>query len=85
MSRIIAAQELRAEELPDIEPTTAELIAVDVEVLHGLDLVQERMEAELAELALYGARDEFAERRFRRAVHVALAEVAATAHREVAA
>lgn len=85
MSGIIAGHHRRAEELPDIEPTAAELIAVDAEALHGLDLVQERMEAELAELALYGARDEFAERRFRRAVHVALADLAATASREVAA
>lgn len=84
MNSIVPAHEGRAADLPEVEPDVADLIAIDVDELHGLDLTQERIDASLTELARYGALDELAERRHRRTISTALTSIAATANlREV--
>lgn len=84
MNSIVPAHEGRAADLPEVEPDVADLIAVDIDELHGLDLTQERIDASLTELARYGALDELAERRHRRQISDKLAAIATTANlREV--
>lgn len=84
MHSIIAAHEARAADLPEIEPDVADLIAIDADEIHNLDLTQERIDASLTELARFGGIDELAERRHRRQISDKLASIAATANlREV--
>lgn len=88
MFDIIAGQgDVRAADLPEVEPTAADLDLIDIEDLHQLDLTQERLDAELVELATYGGRDEVAARRHRRVVRAQLAQVttAATAREVISA
>lgn len=84
MNSIVPGKDLAASDLPEVEPDVADLIAVDIDELHGLDLTQERIDASLTELARYGGIDELAERRHRRTISTALTSIAATANlREV--
>lgn len=86
MNSIVPGHEGRAADLPEVEPDVADLIAIDVDELHDLDLTQERIDASLVELARYGALDELAERRHRRTISGRLSSIAATANlREVPA
>lgn len=87
MTDIIAGHndgsDVPADDLPEIEPTAADLDLVQFEELYRLDLLQERLDAELVELARFGARDEVAARRHRRAVRARLAQVTTATAREV--
>lgn len=56
MSIIVAGQDVPAADLPEVEPSAADLDLVDLDELHALDVAQERMDAELTELARFGAR-----------------------------
>lgn len=87
MNTIVAGQDAPAADLPEIEPTAADLDLVQFEELYRLDLLQERLDAELTELAFYGRRDELAARRHRRAVRARLAQLtpAATAREVISA
>lgn len=87
MTDILAGQgdglDVPAAELPEVEPSRADLELIDVEELYDLDVVQERLEAELVELAFYGAIDEVAARRQRRQVRAQLAQVTTATRGEV--
>jgi hypothetical protein len=77
---IVAGQgDVLAADLPEAEPSRADLDLIDLEELRALDVVQERIEAELTELAVYGAIDELAARRYRREVRAQLAQVTTAA------